>query len=203
MCLLLSLSLLVICTASSVVQTWTWGEGIPRILSPTNEDMDIPEDYPDHGFIQIQTSVDNVLSINLVKRPPPTYWPRSGSFCSQMLPAAIEDYMDRNEIRSVTAIHVAIDADPYEAGSKCYLKTMLEMGLGRVNGKLVSSASGVEEFCSLREFEVMGRPTSPGTLGRIPTGVTEEHRQLLKISSTHRFIQRFNTNSNMVSIELF
>ena len=170
---------------SGATQTWIWGEGVPDIVDPDSDETEFDLDYPEHGFIQIDGDLDEMsISIELVRRPPSSLYPESEPFCSKMLPAAIADFMEVHLMTIVTEISVFIYGHPYIAACKCYVRTMMQMGLGRIEDELISSPNMVEEFCARREAYLFGKPVVDGAFGHTPDQVSQRDLNILRHSVT-------------------
>jgi hypothetical protein len=103
---------------------WIWGPDVPTNLASSYGRTGLYETYPDHGFIQLGLTLDEVF-IDLVKRPPAQYFDPTEKFCTALLPAAITDLLEgtSTNIAAIQAINVVVDAEPYSAACKCYMRT--------------------------------------------------------------------------------
>ena len=154
----------------TTIHSWVWGPGVPRIVATSNEDMESPVDYMDHGFIQLATAHDvGQISVVLVKRPPSDLFPRDEKFCSTMLPAAMVEHAEATGLKSIKSVLIHFDAHPYRAACKCYMRLLISMGLNRVGqgSGVVVHPSQVEEFCDYEQPEMFGRPVD-GVAGHPP-----------------------------------
>ena len=120
--------------AQELSQTWIWGEGGPIFLYDRNEEIELLTEVVDHGFIRlIYKPQYEGLDMDLVKRPPEHLFPEDIPFCSIMLPATISEFMDRhNLIDKIKNVRVIVSANPYLAACKCYLRTMMSMGMNNI-----------------------------------------------------------------------
>ena len=169
--------------SKETTMTWIWGKGKPTRNPMFKEEGKLLSDFTDHGFIQLQYSdILGAISIKLVKRPPNEFYPESNKFCSKMLPATIADFIDIHHIPRIEAINVTLDAHPYMAACKCYMRTMISMGLNRVGlgeGVVVTSDQ-VEDFCAWRPTSITGRPAVERSLGHSPATVSLEDMDQLR-----------------------
>lgn len=124
--------------------TWIWGRGVP---------MDAPrgtvaERFPSHGIVKIEGNQE-MVKIDLVKRPPRSLFPLTTPFCSNVLPVAILQFVATMNIDlpTVHRMEVLIDASPAPRACRCYLRTMALLGFTRING-IDWSRNRMEEFCS-------------------------------------------------------
>jgi hypothetical protein len=86
-----------------------------------------------------------MLSIDLVRRPSNS--DREFKFCSQILPAAIADFLNRKAkipLSVIQRISVGNVAEPALAGCKCYVGIMVRMGFNIVNR---SEVDNIHSFC--------------------------------------------------------
>ncbi len=169
-----------------ITQTWIWGDGLPRInkdyIEGEEEEFKLISDYTEHGFIQLEFEPDlGALSIKLVKRPPSEYYPSSEPFCSKMLPTTIAEFIEANHVTDISSISVVVKAHPYFAACKCYMRTLISMGLNRVGegSGVVVDSSKIDEYCDWRPVTITGRPTLNGSYGSSPTTVSlDDHIKL-------------------------
>lgn len=145
-----------------VTQSWLWGESPPDFEKESIfDERPLAWRYPDHGFIQL-TAVADRIAISLVKRPPARFFPAGEKFCSSLLPAAFFEFVTSNEIDPVLikVVSVTIDAHPYKAACKCYMRTLIGMGMNRIGlgSGVVLQDHQVEEFCDYEHVLVEGRP---------------------------------------------
>ena len=143
-------------------KAWIWGDSPPPpALVFEDEHKPLAWQYPEHGFIELTWLFDRV-EIHLVKRPPARFFPENEKFCSTMLPAAIRDILETNEVpvELIQIIGVTIDAYPYRAACKCYMRVLMGMGLNRVGGGdgVVVTENKLEEFCDYEHVRIEGRP---------------------------------------------
>jgi hypothetical protein len=93
------------------------------------------------GFIELSFDGSS-LSIDLVRRP--SYWPNERRFCSNILPAAIFDFISSSIMISVEDIKdifaYNISTEPFYA-CLCYVGVITKMGFDIVNGVRVHSAN--------------------------------------------------------------
>ena len=169
-----------------VVQSWVWGPDVPKIIDSLNEDLDVPADYPDYGFIQLQKIQTDWISINMVKRPPHHMYSRTKRFCSEMLPAAMTEFMRMWNMNEVAAVSVYILAEPYMAACKCYLGTMVSMGLTRIEGNSqdrIANSTNIESLCEREKYvSVTARPAKRGATGYAPANIGNTELDLLRES---------------------
>jgi hypothetical protein len=150
---------------------------------------DLSAQFPNHGFIQLETGEHDSININLVKRPPPEFYPAYEKFCSKFLPAAMLDLMEEaSMIDGVSEVRVFMTKDSYTAACRCYMKTFLAMGLPRIGETygVVISASDIDEFCVHPQPMLRARPVSLGEVGRAPGGVSFEDR--LALAKSAKFV---------------
>ena len=167
-------------------QTWIWGRSIPRKMDDIN-------DFRDHGFIRIQSSSEDRLDIALVKRPPPHLYNSDEKFCSSMVPAAIAEFMDGSGMDRVKSVFVEINAHPYRAACKCYMRTLISMGLNRIGegSGVVVGGDRIEEYCDYKHQSITGRPVVEGTFGYSPmTDYIDTDREKLRQTSTFVLVER-------------
>jgi hypothetical protein len=120
---LILISALVLTGAQEIAQTWIWGERPPLFLLDRNEEIEFLHGLDRHGFIRlIYNRKSKLLRIDLVKRPPEYLFPASVRFCSTMLPTTISEFIERYDLHEIESMHVHIDAHPYSAACKCYLR---------------------------------------------------------------------------------
>jgi hypothetical protein len=132
----------------SVGSTYIWGPSTPT----GSRDFPIPthvslESHPTLSVIQLRIIRETAITIHLVKRG--TDWPEDESFCSQMLPAVVRDFVARKEldISSLKEINVVNVSDPPIWGCICYTRTMLEFGFNTVNEEY-----SADEFCKHAQY---------------------------------------------------
>jgi len=115
-------------SSEDMSMTWIWGPvDTPRVA---RRNVRFFDRFPHHGFIQLQVQGRVVASIEKVKRPPIPYWPSEEPFSSRVLPVAIARILTVNDLQfsDIDIMTVEIDAEPYEAACKCYLKSFLLFG---------------------------------------------------------------------------
>jgi hypothetical protein len=158
--------------SETTIQTWVWGEDIPRLLDINRSPMELfelPDDYPDHGFIQLEYNrKEEEMRLILIRRPPSRLFSKTEPFCSTMLPAAIGEFMRHLEIKRVKQIAVHIDADPYIAACKCYMRTFIRMGLSKVGTENIHD---INRFCSSKHSTIVATPEDESSWGHAPSGV--------------------------------
>jgi hypothetical protein len=174
--------------SQSKSQTWIWGRTIP-------EKMEDILDFSDHGFIRIQSSSDDSLQISLVKRPPHDLYSENEKFCSSMVPAAIAEFMDGSMMDRLTSVFVSINAHPYRAACKCYMRTLISMGMNRIGegSGIVVGPDRVEEYCDYKHESITGRPVVVGGFGNSPmTDSIDTDREKLRQTSSFVLVEREN-----------
>jgi hypothetical protein len=118
------------------------------------------------GFIELSfLESSGQLSIDAVRRP--SLFPANFKFCSNLLPAAIADFVTKkleislDKISTVYTYNAAVDS---LVACKCYAGVMVKMGFDMINGHRVIDVS---EFC-----EVNGNPE---LIGRISNNSQQPH----------------------------
>ena len=146
-----------------IMQTWLWGADVPP-SSDGFDFLDLTDKYPDHGFIQLSSRGGESLSIDLIKRPPPSFFPVDGSFCAQLLPVAISLFFGENswDVERLTEITVTINSRySYSSACSCYTRVMMEMGFTNINGADMDDRYK-EEICeAIRPLHLIAVP-KPG-----------------------------------------
>jgi hypothetical protein len=161
-----------------IVKTWIWGVGVPVIpefIEADDEATHLLSDYTDHGFIQLEYKpIQEELLIKLVKRPPGEFYAESEPFCSRMLPTTIAQFIEAHQISRIKLMSVVVHAQPYMAACKCYMRTMISMGMNRVGAGdgVVVKPGQVESYCDWRLEQIIGRPALEGTFGYSPDSVS-------------------------------
>jgi len=141
------------------VHTWIWGPDVPGGEDTSLQLLDLRDRYPDHGFIQLSSRDGKSLSIDLVKRPPPTLYPMDESFCRQLLPVAIGLFLGEHgwPVKELNEIEVVIDSKySYTRACKCYTEVMIDMGFNVINSIIRGESAG-EDICEIeRPFQLTG-----------------------------------------------
>ena len=179
--ILFSLLIVFVVSSEATIQTWIWGEGGPAFLYDRNEEIELLSEIPHHGFIQLEYKPRvKAIVISLVKRPPGALFPRSEKFCSRMLPAAMAEFIRIHNIGKIKSISVIVEADPHIAACKCYMRTMISMGLTRVGDDRIVGEDDVEAFCVLKPPRHIGATSIiNGRSGHSPITVSVSDLQLL------------------------
>lgn len=149
---------------------YVWG---PQFAQPLTRRQLTIGGAPEISFIDLLYG-QSVLAIHAVQRG--TDWQEHKSFCSHMLPAAIRDYLDRKDNPPVGEIWAVNMAEPSIAGCICYVRTMVEFGMGIVNDTAVSD---VRRFCATNDHYgavLVGKPV-PGS--RFTKGVSTNAQTVL------------------------
>ena len=130
------------------VHTWVFGK--QRYMDAFIEDLDINPDISS-GFIQLIGDRKS-LTIAMVQRP--KFWPSAEKFCSPILRAAVKEFFTKTfiEVNDVESIHVKNMGTPKEAGCRCYVGLMVEMGFQRINDLEDIGPDDVSQFCSDANF---------------------------------------------------
>lgn len=156
---------LYITSVPAISRSWIWGPSVPSSSLQRFTDS-LSDAYPDHGFIQLRLD-DDTLTISLVKRPPAIMWPPENKFCSRMLPAAINEFFSESVvtgINDINSVMVSIVADPHIAACKCYVRTLLAMGMDRLrmdSNEPVTEAE-IDAFCADEPDIILARPSIGG-----------------------------------------
>ena len=172
----------------AISQLWVWGHtALPHPSGDTQYGVPLTQRYPEHGFIEI--SLDgNILSIDLVKRPPADVWPTDIKFCSSMLPASISQFFIDNELllNVVDRVEVELEAEPFTAACKCYVRVMINMGFSILNGgPRPVNQTDVDEFCHHDHYSITGH-LPVGEAGRLPVVPAEDMILLASASEVRR-----------------
>jgi hypothetical protein len=125
---------------------YTWVFGKKRNMGPFIKNLDINPDIPT-GFIRL-IGDKNSLTIALVQRP--LKWPSDQRFCSPMLRMAVREFyiMTGLEIKSIRSVFVNNQATPREAGCRCYVGLMVDMGFRKINEFEMLEPDDVPRFCA-------------------------------------------------------
>jgi len=150
--------------------------------------VEVIDDSSDEGFIQLQASRDELVIV-FVKRPSPQLYPSDEMFCSKMLPAAMKSFMEKHHFMEPKKISVFIDAHPYVAACKCYVRLFISMGMHVVNSLAVRDES-VDAFCLTWRIVLAGKPEE-GERGHVPLKVTEMDGERLN-EAWHVFTQNLD-----------
>jgi hypothetical protein len=155
-------------TSPRTVMSWIWATSLPESSGGMVDSyLDISERYPDHGFIQISSKSGESLNIDLIKRPPPRFYPEEESFCSQLLPVAVAFFFGEKgwPIEGLKEISVTIASKyAYLSACKCYIGLMMDMGFSRLNG-IERGADSKKELC---ESERLVHITASLGYSRVP-----------------------------------
>ncbi len=181
--------LLCVAQAHVISQTWIWGEGGPIFLYDRNEEIELLTEVVHHGFIRlIYKPKYERLDIDLVIRPPRLLFPEDVPFCSIMLPATISEFMDRHNLHDkIKNVHVIISATPYLAACKCYLRTMMSMGMNYIsisNKSMIVTTENLEDICELEPRSITARSVSREQFANSPISVSDIHKQILQKTVT-------------------
>ena len=159
-------------------QAWFW---VDEQLPPVDVAPSLSELYPFIGIIQLQMHSDASLEIDLVKRPSASRWPETSSFCTPMLPAAIERFFTENnlDIEKVESMEVWVRGAPYVAACKCYARTIISMGFSVFEsvGDFIASPHLIPALCA-SEPQLLRARRAGGTLARIPPVSAHARRAL-------------------------
>ena len=150
-------------------QIWIWGPPVRPQASSTGRWLDVWEELPDHGFVHL-AHYPGKLSVLNVQRP--SNWPQHESFCSSMVAAGIVEFMHSNRIgvENIHMVVVGVEAHPFVAACKCYMRVMIDMGFtnfgpsGR-NAKI--GQTGVGKFCQRPRGMLIARLPRQG-VARLP-----------------------------------
>ena len=123
-------------------KSWIWGEGVPH--EPDDYDVPVQDWYPGYGIIKLKFTPPGAIEIEHVQKIP---W-MAGSFCKMALPAAFYAFTlhpNPFDISAVKSVTVTIDAHPYIAACKCYVRTFIAMGFTRLASRTKYGNSPVED----------------------------------------------------------
>ena len=137
-----------------VETTWIWGKSDESI----NQEIAIA-DFPHLSFIRLWKE-DDMLIIDRVQKG--TNWPSGESFCKRMLPLTIQRFLAIHGLQlghDINAISVFNAAENLEVGCRCYVYTMMSLGISEINRRIISSTDDRISFCSESDhmsYEIVG-----------------------------------------------
>jgi hypothetical protein len=122
---------------------------------------------------------DGELWIDTVARP--SDMPVGGKFCSRALPAALNAFLADKNIADIDSVNVVNNAEPWEAGCRCYTRVMVRMGFTTINRNSLDE-SKVGSFCQNRRKSNIIRAIAPVKDAiRLPM-ISEEEADFFKFS---------------------
>jgi hypothetical protein len=166
----------------SHIYTWVFDRST-RYMDDFIENLDIDARIS-AGFIQLSGTEEH-LHISLVQRP--QRWPDGSRFCAPILRAAVREFYERSgfELSKLVSVSVNNFANPREAGCRCYVRLMIQMGLDRIGGFDRLRDDQVGRFCDpetgVKMSFIEGR--SSGQAARLPS----EDAQAAKILKSAYF----------------
>jgi len=155
---------------TEIIKTYVWGNVF--CMRTFVSDLSL-ESCPNIGFVRLISNRSNFLTIDMVKRPslknfsdsqaadePEPSSPRE-KFCSAVLPELLQEFAKQHKdgsLKNFDGISVYNGAEPPEAGCKCYVRAMIQVGFSIVNGQYLT-LDNVQDFCLHDNFYYAAHPS--------------------------------------------
>ena len=134
---------MVSCLDPSIETAWVWGKPIPEDqIWKVNQMGNSKSSYIRLEYYR------NRITIDMVKKG--FNWDASYSFCKQMLPATMAQFIETNNLvvgRNLTRIEVYNAAIPRTAGCRCYIRTMMSFGFRLINRFIIQDEEDLNNIC--------------------------------------------------------
>ena len=157
--------------STSVTTLWVWTDEGKSVADEMFDNPRMIGLFPQLSFIELKRT-DSTISIEFVQRG--SDWPSGSSFCSHMLPAAMDEFLETGiDLKEILQMSVYMTADPFIAGCKCYLRLFVSMGYNTIGNVSLQVDDDIVQLCEMLDNngEIVATPIEHTLVSHPPVSI--------------------------------